>query len=382
MTDLHRLAPPFIICFCAGALYGWSALAQALQTRFDLRMADTGLVFSLALVAFTCAVIAAPYIGARTGHMRLLAWAAGLGAICTALAAVAPSFALFALLFSVGFGAMSGAIYCTALGMAATSPAAWIATPVMVAGFGLGGAVFGPLWRVLAYEGWGLAALLPLAIALALAGLLGASVSALRDPTAPKLIPPLSRTPLPRRRLALIWLVFATGTFGGLMVLGMAAKIMDASGSAMALAGMVLASVAIANTLGRLSAAGFSPRSRAMAGLSVSCAVSLIGLAVAAFGATPSASGVGLVLIAAGYGLMASAIPLVTARAVEPAQFQRAFGIVFTAWGAAGFTAPWLTGLLYDLRGDFSLGYACAAGVTALCLPLIWALRRALTPAP
>lgn len=381
MTDLHRLAPPFAVCFCAGALYGWSALATPLQDAFDLRMAEAGLVFSLALLAFTGAVLAAPFIGARTGHMRLLALTAGLGAAFTTLAAFAPSFAAFTVLFSLGFGAMSGAIYATTLGMAAASASARIATPVMVAGFGLGGAVFGPLWRLLSYEDWGLSALLPLSGALAASSVLALAASLARGTTAPKLIPPLSRAPLPRRVLALIWLVFATGTFGGLMVLGLAAKIMDAGGAAMALAGMVLAGVAVANTLGRLSAAGLPARAGALTGLFASCALTLTGLATAAFAPTPTLLGLGLVLIAAGYGLMASAIPLMTAQAIGKAQFQRAFGIVFTAWGASGFAAPWLAGLLYDLRGNFALAYGCAMLTSAFCLPLIWTLRRRLSPA-
>jgi OFA family oxalate/formate antiporter-like MFS transporter len=356
MINLHRLAPPFAVCFCAGALYGWSALAAPLQAAFDLRLAQAGLVFSLALVAFTGAVIAAPYVGARLGHMRMLAVCAGLGALFTALAAFAQSFAVFTALFSLGFGAMSGAIYSTALGLAAASASARIATPVMVAGFGLGGAVFGPLWKLLSAQGWGLSALLPFAGALAISGVLAALASA---NSGPKLRTPeriRTSAPLPRSVLALIWAIFATGTFGGLMVLGLAARIMDVGGAALTLTGAVLVCVALANTLGRLSAA-------------------------AALGTGPALLGAGLVCIAAGYGLMASCVPLITAKAVGPAKFQRAFGIVFTAWGASGFAAPWLAGLLYDLRGDFALAYGCATVATLLCAPLIWALRARINPA-
>jgi len=381
MTDLHRLAPPFAVCFCAGALYGWSALATPLQAAFDLRMAEAGLVFSLALLAFTAAVIIAPYIGARLGQMRMLATCAGLGALCIGLAAFAPSFMVFTALFSLGFGAMSGAIYSTALGLAAASASARIATPVMVAGFGLGGAVFGPLWKLLSAQGWGLSALLPLAGALAISGILAAAASANNAPEVRTPPPAQNSAPLPRGVLALIWAIFATGTFGGLMVLGLAAKIMDVGGAALALAGTVLAGVALANTFGRLSAAALPARGGAIAGLVVSCTLTLSGLATAALGTGPVFLGAGLVCVAAGYGLMASSIPLITAQAVGPAQFQRAFGIVFTAWGASGFAAPWLTGLLFDLRGDFALAYACAAVATALCVPLIWTLRARLSPA-
>lgn len=382
MTDLTRLAPPFAVCFCAGALYGWSALAAPLQATFDLNTGQAGLVFSLALVAFTVAVLAAPYVATRLGHMRLIALCAGLGAVFAALASVAPSFAAFVILFSLGFGTMSGAIYSTALGLAAATTSARIATPVMVAGFGLGGAVFGPLWKFLAAQDWGLSALLPFATALALSALLAAMTGARGRISAKTATPAVSLARLPRDLLALIWAILATGAFAGLMVLGMAAKIMVAGGAALTLAGSVLAGVALANTFGRLSAAVFPAHSGAIAGLFVACALTLAGLALAAFGAEPVPVGAGLISIALGYGLVASSVPLVTVQAVKAPQFQRAYGLVFTAWGASGFVAPWLTGLLFDLRGDFTLAYACAAGATLLCLPLIWTLHTRLNPAP
>lgn len=371
MAHRRPLTATCLVCFCAGALYGWSALVAPLQVHFAITLAQSGLVFSLALLAFTAAVITAPFASARIGVMRVLALSAGCGALCICAAAFAPGFALFTAAFSLGFGAMSGAIYSAALSLAASHARARIATPVMVACFGLGGAVFGPLWRGLGAQGWGLSALLPLAGALFLCAIF-AAMSARAHSTG-ALRAQLDDTPLPRAVLLLVWALFAAGTFAGLMVLGMASKIMDDSGAAVMLVSAVLAAVAVANTSGRLGAAWLSVQRS----LWMSCALSLGGLAIAASSAAvPWAMGLGLVCIAAGYGLMASSVPLLTARSVGPARFGRAFGVVFTAWGAAGFIAPWMAGMLFDRHGDFMLAYLCAALSSALCLPLIWALQR------
>lgn len=148
-----RLLSVGFVCFCAGGLCGWGALIAPLQAAFDVSTVQPGLVFSVAIVCFTLAVTAAPWVLARTSPLRRLALFSGAGVISLMLASVAPSYALFVLCFSAGFGTFSGAIYISAVAIAAQSPRPLRATPLMVAAFGIGGAVFGPAWRLLAEEG-------------------------------------------------------------------------------------------------------------------------------------------------------------------------------------------------------------------------------------
>ena len=148
------------ICFFAGGLYGWSALIAPLQNAFDVTMGQTGLVFSLAIASFTIAVIAVPLRIPRAARQRSVSWFGLAGATCLIAATRVREFEYFLLWFSGGFGAASGAIYITTLGLAADTPFHKIATPAMVAAFGAGGAVFGPAWRVLVAHGWGLESLL------------------------------------------------------------------------------------------------------------------------------------------------------------------------------------------------------------------------------
>ena len=140
----------------AGALYGWSALAAPLQQAYQVRAAEVGQVFSFALLSFTLAVVVAPMLRRRLGTSTALAISAATAGLFTALAAFAPNFTVFVALFSVGFGGTSGLIYSTTIDMAARSSTPRIATPVFVALFGLGGVIFGPLWKVLVVADWGL----------------------------------------------------------------------------------------------------------------------------------------------------------------------------------------------------------------------------------
>ena len=375
----------------AGALYGWSALAAPLQQAYQVRAAEVGQVFSFALLSFTLAVVVAPMLRRRLGTSTALAISAATAGLFTALAAFAPNFTVFVALFSVGFGGTSGLIYSTTIDMAARSSTPQIATPVFVALFGLGGVIFGPLWKVLVVADWGLKGLLPLSGLLLLASLLSVvrlgtgKGSSGHGATAGSATPAVdvfgddTGTTQPARPSLLlhIWLIFASGAFAGLMVLGLAAKIMEAGPSTLLLTSAVLAGVAFANTAGRLSGAVFgATRDSPLAAMLVSAVLTLAGLTAAALAGNALTLGAGLILIAGGYGLLASAVPMLTAGRTRTADFQQHYGLVFTAWGAAGFVAPWLSGLIYDRFGDFGLAYGIAAATTLVSVALVWAFRR------
>jgi len=125
-----------LLCFCAGGLYGWSALIPFLEHQFLASAEQSGLVFSVAIVAFTTAVIAAPRLPRVFNGLRGGAMFACLGAVCLVFAMLAPTYLLFLLCFGVGFGLCSGAVYINALATAALSLRPAVMTPVMVASFG------------------------------------------------------------------------------------------------------------------------------------------------------------------------------------------------------------------------------------------------------
>lgn len=378
LQELSMLLASGFACFFAGALYGWSALIAPLESTFDVTMGQTGLVFSLAIASFTTAVIAVPRCIPRTARQRSVSWFGLAGATCLIAATKAVELEFFLLWFSGGFGAASGAIYITTLGLAADTSFHKIATPAMVAAFGTGGAVFGPVWRIMGANGGGLESLFILVFGLLLSGLVGAWIPCQKvNKTAPiSSIEERAHQGEDSQVLVMIWLIFAFGSFAGLMVLGMAAKMMDIANVGIGLASFGLAGIAFANTGGRLSVALLSTYLRLEQCLYIAVGFTISGVVLAILGKTSLMLCAGLILIAGGYGIVASTVPVLTRAVFGPLKFQRKFALTFTAWGVAGFVAPWAGGMMFDQSGNFLMPLVFSIGIAMLCGIVSWRLGR------
>ncbi|MDE0114248.1 MAG: hypothetical protein OXN84_18415, partial [Albidovulum sp.] len=75
-------------------------------------------------------------------------------------------------------------------------------------------------------------------------------------------------------------------------------------------------------------------------------------------------------------GLVASGIPTLTRGMFGSALFGRVFSLIFSAWGIAGLTAPWLAGRIFDQWGDYRFAFILALGATVLASLLSLVLVR------
>lgn len=367
----------------AGTLYAWSAMIPALEDAFGVGTGAGGMVFSLAILSFTAAVLAGPHLPARLRGLTGTGRAALAGAAALVLAVAAPGFGLFLAAFSLGFAAASGIIYLNVLDLAGRSARPALATPAMVACFGLGAVTFGPALRALVAVGWGIGALLVPAAGLALSALPALFLGSVRHGTppmparAPRRKP--AATPAECGALALLWAGFFTGSVAGLMTLGLATTIIESRGATVALSGLTLAGIAIANTSGRLGAGALATLLPLGALLPVAALMSIAGLGTAALTRSAPVTALALIAIAAGYGLTAAGFPVITRALTGAERFAPAFAAVFTAWGMAGLLGPWAAGRLFDRTGGFTAAFTIAAGaaLAALALSLLLARRLA-----
>jgi MFS transporter, OFA family, oxalate/formate antiporter len=370
-ANLSGLVAAGLLCLSAGSLYGWSGLSMALTDRFALGATGVGEVFSVAILAFTTAVLLSARMPARLRGLGAAVIAGGVGAGATTLAALAPSYLMFLVSFGLGFGAASGVIYTASLDIASETAAPARTVPAMVALFGLGGALFGAGMRVLVNVGQGLWSIWPVTVALVLASAFGLLVLWRAPPvgcgtSASSGLP--ARLSVTRRTVAGLWVLFALAAAAGLMCLGLALTILADRAPHPRLAAAAVFVIALANTVGRLAVAWLSRLMRApeivVLGC-LQCIFALTGLLL-----LPGASGAlaCLVLLAAGYGVVASGMPLLTRTLLQPGEFGRVFPIVLTGWGAAGFLAPRLSGQVRDATGSFDaviIGCLVTSGLAA-----------------
>ena len=351
--------------FAAGSLYGWSGLIPSLQDRFGIDASDAGMAFSFALASFTGATIAAERIGSRySSQLRLSAYAA-IAAGAMLVASTSGSWFVFLASFSIAFGFSSGAIYMLGLSITTETKYSKVLTPVMVASFGLGGAVFGPVARLSAETNTTHLVLIGLSASFtALALLCAVGARAYQSGPASAERPDGAAPASGQASVGTLWLIFFLGSAAGLMTLGLASSIVESNGASAALSSATLAGVAVANTLGRLSVAGLNRVFQIRTSLRIAILWLSLGTLICAVTDAAPMVALGLVLVALGYGTLASAVPCRTEELFGPLRFKKVYGVVFTAWGLAGFCAPWIGGALFESFATYAPVYALAfAGV-------------------
>jgi len=166
---------------------------------------------------------------------------------------------------------------------------------------------------------------------------------------------PATRQSLRPGVFALLWLSFALGSTGGLMVLGLAGKMTDSIGASAAITSIAVAGVAVGNTVGRLSVGGFNYIMKPVNTALLAVSVAASGLVITGKATTPALVATGLIVVAAGYGAVASTIPALVGAVYGKDNFARVFSYVFSAWGVAGLVAPWFAGVIHDRTGDFQM---------------------------
>jgi len=363
-------ALPVLGCFGGGSLYGWSGLMPAVQSRFDIGSASASMVFSFALVSFTFGVLIGPALFSKFPAHAQLPIISGIAAASLILSAQAQQFEFFVLTYSVGFGFSAGALYNHALAIAAASRRPKLLVPTSVASFGLGGVVFGPMSIWLTGLGWSLSALMPV---LGCMVFIVAVSSVTETANGTQTTNPKTQTGFvkPDRMIFVLWAIFATGSCAGLIVLGLAPKLLPSNAPGAGMAGLAVFGVAAGNTLGRLSAAGIAARFGPMHGF-----VGAVLLSMAALCAllTPISSelfvNLLIFLVALSYGQIAAQTPLLVSARVATSAFSGAFGWVFTGWGVAGLLGPWGAGWLLDRTGDMRLALLVCIGFLFLSLLL------------
>lgn len=364
-----------------GVLYAWSVISKALTKEWGWTASMASLPYAVACGVFAIAMVFAGRAQDKLGP-RIVA---AVGGALTGIGLIVASFATKEsnLMMIIGFGILAG----TGIGLgyaSATPPAVkWfpphkkgVITGIVVSGFGLASVYISPLTNSLLASMGINKTFMILGIAFFIVSVLLAQL--LVNPPAgyvPAGMPATgSAKSSPKKhdyewtemvktpQFYLLWIMFAFGSFAGLMIIGHMAKIAaKVLPNAAALSFLLVAILAIGNASGRIIAGIVSDklgRTRTM--LIVFVFQATIMALFSKFTTAPLLI-VGALAVGFNYGANLSLFPSTTADYFGTKNLGVNYGMVFTAWGVGGVFGSQVAAKIVDVTSSYNTAFTVAA---------------------
>jgi MFS transporter, OFA family, oxalate/formate antiporter len=369
------LIASMIINMCIGSAYAWSVFQNPLISLFGWSTTDTSLAFTLSLSLVPIAMIGAGKIQDRYGP-KFVTMAGGL-VFGLGLFLTSRITSLMGLYLSYGLlgGFGIGMIYTCMVG----NTIRWfpdkkgLAGGLIAMGFGLGAIIFAPLgvslinqYGVLnTFAIFGIVfSLIILLAALFLEAPMKSSSSTATTINNSLTAQEMIKTP----RFYLLWILYAIGCVGGLMIIGHASPIVQSKvGLSSQEAAFIVSFLGLSNSLGRVFWGSVSDRFGRMVTLTTTYFVaSGCLLALGLLSSLP------VVVIAIGgialcFGGYLGIMPSICAECFGSKHIGINYGLLFTAYGFAAFAGPRLASLIRDMNGgSYDLAFGVVMGLNVI----------------
>ncbi|MCX7983208.1 MAG: OFA family MFS transporter [Syntrophales bacterium] len=403
--DKSKVMPRWIPLFmgllssttCGMLLYAWSVFIKPLNTEFGWTRAEIAMAFAICCLVFGLMTFPAGRMSDKYGPRNVVM----IGGLIVGLGFVLSGFIQSKLQLYVTYGLIAGLggglIYLPPI---ATAPKWWpdrtaLATGFAVVGLGLGSFLMGPLatwiithpamgWR---YVFWycGVA----MGLMAIVAGFFlknpppGWKPAGWSPPTPPegaglaKAIRDWTHEETKKDpKFWLLYLAYFCGAFAGLMVIGhIAGHGRDQGLTPMEAAGAVSA-LAFTNAATRVLSGWFVDLIGIRIYFGVIFCLQVAGmLLLYPAGSVYLALWVVAALIGWNYGAMFTLFPATTLQFYGPTAQGSNYGLLFTAWGLAGFAGPWVGGWLKDITGTYYVPFICAAVMCAVATIIIFTTK-------
>ena len=367
-----------------GSLYAWSVFVSPLEDEFGWTRTQTSWVFTIAIVSFAAAFVLAGRIQDLRGPRICAATGATLVGLGFVLASFTSSLTYLYIAFGFIVGVGNGFGYATPIPVGSK----WfpdkrgLVVGLMVAGYGGGSAIFGPVANALiARVGWRTTFQI-LGVILFLMCMLGTWL--LKNPPAgyrpagwsPQSAP-AERTlrDIPTREMVrtptfyALWLAFCLGTTAGLMTISQLVPFAKSAGLGATAAAFAITVGAIGSTGGRIFSGWLSDVVGRLMTLRIMILVSAV--AMPALFIWREQVILFYLLVAAVYwcfGTQLSVFASTSADFFGTRHLGMNYGLLFTAYGVAGLLGPIIAGRVFDAFQDYRYAFFIAAGLAGVAL--------------
>lgn len=395
-----RVAGGLMMNLALGSLYAWSVFVAPLEKEFGWKRTDTSMVFTYAVVVFAISFIVAGRLQDRYGPFWVSITGGLLVSIGFFLCAYTSSLNYLYMCFGVLGGIGNGFGYATPIPVMAK----WfpdrrgLAVGLAVAGYGGGSAIFGPLSNLYLIPnfGWRSTFMILGGIFLVMT-MIGSFL--LKNP--PAGYRPPGWTPAPASKAAAttydfspgevvqtptFWFMlvaYALGTSAGLMVISQLVPFARSQGiPSTALQTMTLLVGAIGNASGRIFSGWLSDTLGRLNTLRLMIAISAVAMPILyAVGSNVTLLYVMVFVVYYCYGTQLSVNASTTSDFWGTKNAGINYGLLFTAWGAAGIIGPRIGGKFFDKYHNYEYAFYTAAVLAAIALLCELAARRPKIPA-
>ena len=374
-----------------GSLYAWSVFVLPLEQEFGWTRAETSWVYTIAVLSFALTFIAAGRLQDLKGPTIPAFLGGALVSAGFFLASFTTSLTTLYLYFGVIVGVGNGFGYATPtpVGSKWFPDKRGLVVGLMVGGYGGGQAIFGTLASgyLIPTFGWRTTFQILAAVFLVMS-MAGASL--LKNPPAgyrpAGWTPPAgargvqadysTRAMLSTPTFFLLWVAFCLGTTAGQMTISQLVPFARAAGLGAAVATYSLIVTSLGNAGGRILSGWMSDtlgRLRTLQIMVLISAVAMPALFLLREHAFPFF--VLIFVVYWCYGTQLSLFASTTADFYGTRNLGLNYGVLFTAWGAAGTLGPAIAGRVYDRFGDYRYAFFAAAVFAVIALGALIAAK-------
>ncbi len=361
-----------------GVLYAWGVMGKALVTQLGWSKAQASLPFTVSTVSFAVTMIFA----GRCQDMIGPRWVAMLGGIILGVGLTVSSFAHTAEVMMITFGIVGG--IGIGLGYSATTPPSikWfppsckgLITGIVVSGVGLAAVYMSPLTAHLIRT-----TSIPQTFVVLGVGtivLVSALAQLLQNPPtgyAAQLKTTKKKNAAGQMRIERdwkdmlatsqfyrLWLMFVLAASAGLMLIMHVAIIAKEQARVDTWGFWLIAILALCNTAGRLLSGFLSDRIGRTRTMVMAFALQALNMFSFSHYTTPSLLVFGSAFTGLCYGTIFTLFPATTADYYGVRNLGVNYGLMFTAFGVAGVTGPYVAGRIRDAFGAYGHAYTVSA---------------------